>query len=1083
MRYSIGLDIGIASVGYAIIMLDGNDEPARILKLGSRIFDIPENPDDGASLAAPRREKRGIRRLLRRKRFRKERIKKLIEKNNIMTLTEISEIYNKSKLDDIYEIRYRAVYEKINKEEFVRLLIHLSERRGFKSNRKVDSKNKKSDDGALLTAIKQNEELLHTKGYRTIGEMLFKDEKFASFKRNKQEKYENTFSRKNYEDEIKYIFKIQRENGNEFASEEFEKAYLDIYLSQRAFDEGPGGNSPYGGNQIEKMLGKCTFENDEFRAVKASFSFEYFNLLSKINSIKVGSPKRFLTQEERRKIKEKAFKTQNLTYESLRNEIALPLSEDFNISYNENSMEDVEKKTKFTYLNAYHTFKKAYGSVFDLWDNEKKNNLAYALTVYKNDNKIREYLTEKGFEPAEIDIALTLPSFSKTANLSVKAIDKIIPYLEQGMQYNEACECAGYNFKSDDKSIGKFLPANPDKALELQTLNNPVVRRSVSQTIKVVNAIIREMDESPVFVNIEVARELAKNFKDRKDIEKKQKKRKENNEGIMQELRDIDKIIQPSGQDLIKLKLWKEQDGICPYSLKKIPRERLFEGGFAEIDHIIPYSLSFDDSYNNKVLVLSAENRQKGNRIPMEYLSGKRQDDFYVWVENSNLTKRKRLNLLKEKLTEEDLSQFKKRNLQDTKYICRFMLNYIKKYLMFAPNNSGLKNTVKAVSGAATDYVRKRWGIKKIRENGDTHHAVDAVVIACITNGMIRRISEYSKYRENRYVDPDTGEIFDIDTKTGEIIDRFPMPYKWFRDELEILCSNNPTKALHDNPLPNYGVDEPLKPIFVSRMSKHKVTGKAHKDTIRKPYEDNEGIQYEISKVKLEDLKMEKGEIKNYYNPSSDLLLYNALKKRLEEFDGNAKKAFAEPFYKPKSDGSPGPVVKKVKTIEKATLTVPVLQGNGIADNGSMVRTDVFYVENEGYYLVPIYVSDTVKDKLPNKAIIAHKPYSDWKVMDDKDFLFSLYSEDLIKIKKKEDIKFSLVNTDSTLPKDHFENDCFVYYKGCNISTASISFINHDNTYKASGVGVKTLVSLEKYRVDILGNITKVKKERREGFR
>ena len=201
------------------------------------------------------------------------------------------------------------------------------------------------------------------------------------------------------------------------------------------------------------------------------------------------------------------------------------------------------------------------------------------------------------------------------------------------------------------------------------------------------------------------------------------------------------------------------------------------------------------------------------------------------------------------------------------------------------------------------------------------------------------------------------------------------------------------------------------------------------------------------------------------------------------QFDGKADKAFEQPFYKPKSDGTQGPVVKKVKIMEKATLTVPVHKGTAIADNGSMVRVDVFFVEGEGYYLVPIYVADTVKDELPNKAIVAHKSYTEWKKMDDKNFIFSLYPNDLIRVVAKKDMEFSLACKESTLPKKLIANDILLYYKCCGITNATLTVINHDNTYTIPSLGVKRLVSLEKYQVDVLGNIHKVRKEKRMGFK
>ena len=548
----------------------------------------------------------------------------------------------------------------------------------------------------------------------------------------------------------------------------------------------------------------------------------------------------------------------------------------------------------------------------------------------------------------------------------------------------------------------------------------------------------------------------------------------------MERLKNEFGLLSPTGQDLIKLKLWEEQDGMCPYSLKHISIERLFEPGYTDIDHIIPYSVSFDDTYNNKVLVMSSENRQKGNRIPMQYLQGKRRDDFWLWVDSSNLRYRKKQNLIKEKLTDEDLSGFKKRNLQDTQYLSSFMLSFLKKYLQTA--DSGKKNTIRAVNGAATSYIRKRWGIQKVRENGDIHHAVDAVVIACITPGMIKRISEHAKYKETEIMNPETNEYLDIDRRTGEVINRFPMPYPWFRDELMMRCSDDPSRLLREKPLPNYTTNEEVPPIFVSRMPKHKTKGAAHKETIRRSYKQD-GHEYTVSKVALTSLKLKNGEIENYFNPSSDLLLYNALKERLAMFGGDGSKAFEEPFFKPKSDGSRGPLVKKVKVIDKATLTVPVQNKTAVADNGSMVRVDVFCVEGDGYYLVPVYVADTVKSELPDRAILAHKPYEEWKVMRDEDFVFSLYPNDLVYIRFAKEMKFALVQKDSTLAKEKLIKEGFFYYCSTNISGASIGIISHDNTYMIGSLGVKRLPQIEKYQTDVLGNVAKVGKEKRMGFK
>ena len=215
--------------------------------------------------------------------------------------------------------------------------------------------------------------------------------------------------------------------------------------------------------------------------------------------------------------------------------------------------------------------------------------------------------------------------------------------------------------------------------------------------------------------------------------------------------------------------------------------------------------------------------------------------------------------------------------------------------------------------------------------------------------------------------------------------------------------------------------------------------------------------------------------------PHSDRLLYEALKVQLKRFGGDGKKAFTEPFHKPKSDGTPGPVVNKVKLCEPSTLNVSVHNGMGVADNDSMIRIDVFHVENDGYYFVPIYVADTLKPELPCKACVAHKPYSGWKAMRNEDFIFSLYPNDLIKIVHKSGINMTPKNKDSTLAPQTVKEQMF-YYTAANISSGAIALKTHDGAYEAH-LGIKTLEKVEKFTVDVLGEYHKIDKETRQPFK
>ena len=1083
MKYAIGLDIGIESVGYAVLEIDSHDQPFRIDRLGSRIFDRAEHPKDGSSLAAPRREARGARRRLRRYRHRLERIRGLIVTNEILTKEQMDTLFD-GQLSDIYEVRTRALESLVSKEEFARILIHMAQRRGFKSNRKaVEEADKES--GQLLKAISANKTLCEEKGYRTVGEMLYKDEKFKDSKRNKAENYQNTVDRASVEAEARLIFECQRVLGAPYASTEIEEAYISILLSQRSFADGPACG-PYSGNQVDRMRGPCTFEEGEIRAAKATYSFQLFNLWQHINHIRIlrDSVSTALTDEERWSIYHLAHEKAEITYATLRKHLKLGDTHDFvGITYKEGERDKVEKSKKIKDLSIYHDVRKCLTKfapgIFEALSHDQLDAIGETLSKNLSDTQITGELKKADIPEEGVTALLKLPNYAQNGHLSIVACKKLIPYLQLGMTYDKACLEAGY--QKENKTAQMYLPPVP---ADDSSITSPVVRRAISQAIKVINAIIREMGASPVYVNIELARELSHDLNERNKIKKAQDDNAARNERAMEQLREYTNG-QPGGLDLVKYKLWQEQDGRCMYSGEAIEIERLTEPGYVDVDHIVPYSICFDDRMPNKVLVLAKENRQKGNRLPLQYLTGQKRDEFIVRVRNMHMASAKRNRLLKESINDE--AEWKQRNLQDTQHIAAFLHWYISDNLMFAPSGVDRKRRVVTVNGAITSYMRKRWGITKIREDGDLHHAVDAVVIACVTQGMINRISKHAYYMETK----DNGDYV-VDPHTGEVTTLFPLPWPHFKDELEIRMTQDAQKLrkqLFDVNYDSYAeIDlDTIIPPFVSRMSNHKVTGAAHKETVRSGKMAQQGKT--ISKVPLTSLKLDGREIAGYYNPDSDRLLYEALKTQLNAYGGDGKKAFADGiFYKPKADGTQGPAVKKVKVVDVASSMVAVQDHTGVADNDSMVRCDVFYVENDGYYFVPVYVADTVTKKLPILAPIAGKDkltgMKKWKEMDESNFKFSLYPNDLIRIYAKKPISVGIIRESSTLPAEMTvpgEEGLFLYYKGLDVATAVMNGITHDNTYKHRSIG-KTMLKIEKYAVDVLGNVRKVEKEKRQTF-
>ncbi|HDX9614823.1 TPA: type II CRISPR RNA-guided endonuclease Cas9, partial [Bacillus toyonensis] len=385
MRYVLGLDIGIASCGWAVI----NQEKERIEDLGVRIFDKAENPKDGKSLAAPRRDARSIRRTLRRKKHRMQRIKVLLVKHGLLSKTELDHLYSVSEVD-VWDLRLDALERKLHPKEFTRVLIHLAKRRGFKSNRKETTL---SENGQILESISENQQIMEQQNYRTVGEMILKDKKFDNHKRNKEGTYIGTVTRQQLQDEINMIFNAQRSFKNDFATEEFESRYLEIWASQR----------PYASkDQIEKMIGYCTLEPKEKRVPKASWSFQYFVALQTINNLRLISKDRIeeLSFEEKKQVINLALEKTIVKYIDIRKLLSIPNELHFNnLLYSPDTVDTTVENKKCIELKEYHSINKLYKQIYG------KNALnllpidydtiAYGLTIFKDDKDILEYLKNK----------------------------------------------------------------------------------------------------------------------------------------------------------------------------------------------------------------------------------------------------------------------------------------------------------------------------------------------------------------------------------------------------------------------------------------------------------------------------------------------------------------------------------------------------------------------------------------------------------------------------------------------------------------------------------------------------------------
>jgi CRISPR-associated endonuclease Csn1 len=881
--YVLGLDIGVASVGAALL---GSDQ---ILALHVRAFDKAETAKEGESLNAIRRAARLTRRRIRRRAFRLLRLRRLLKREGLISSNDPAELG--STLSP-WQFRAEGLDRKLEDREWAAVLYHIIKHRGFQSNRKSEAK---SDEkaGEMLSGVTANQRQMVERGWRTIGEMAARDPAFVQAKRNKGGDYSHTFSRGDLEMELKELFERQRAFGNPHADSKFEHAVHALLMARKP---------TLSGANLLKMVGHCTFEPSEFRAPKASHMAERFLWLTRLNNLRVGGrgEVRSLNETERQKLLALPFTQARLTYKQARKAIGLPDEMRFaGLDYWRKRKEGNELAAEDAPLfeaKAFHALRKAYeeAGLKSEWQRDAVNpdrldDLAYAQTVFKDDEEAREWMLSRGIEPAIADASLEI-SFSDFIRLSIKALRRVIPFMEAGQRYDEAVQSAGYAHHSQPvaDSRSRIIPR-----LSKEDFPNPVVYRALNQARKLVNAIVHEYG-APSEVHIELARDLSRPFDERQEIRREQQKYQDNKE---KQTREFEHLFghPPRKDQLVKFRLYHEQDGKCAYSLEPIDLNRLDEDGYVEVDHILPYSRSFDDGMNNKALVLTRENRDKGNRTPYEYLDGEHESErwrrFAVFVQaNPKYRLAKRSRLLRKDFGAAAAEGFRERNLTDTRYICRAFKALVEQHLQLAESSDSKRCVV--VSGQLTAFLRARWGLLKVREDGDLHHALDAAVVAACTHAMVKRLSDHSRRNElelirGNYFDPESGEILDIaalrrqEVLLAESEKHFPTPWPHFRDELRARLSPNPSELLAR--IPGYPRDlaDAAKPVRVSRAPLRRGLGAAHQETIRSAKfiaDGKSAVKTPLANLKLKDLP----NIVGHDDPRNEKLI-GAIRQRLEE--------------------------------------------------------------------------------------------------------------------------------------------------------------------------------------------------------
>lgn len=1103
---TFGFDIGIASVGWAVLASD------RIVALGVRAFDKAETAKEGDSLNFVRRTARLTRRRLRRRAWRLTKLARLLRRRGLI---DSNDAFKPTRpfAQSIWQMRVDGLDRPLETEEWARVIYHVCKHRGFHWISRAEEKQAESDTkgegGKVKQGLAGTAKLIREQGYRSAAEMILNE--FPEAQRNKQGDYGKALARTLLADELRLLFRRQRELGNPHAGNDIEAEIL-----------GPGDTRnglfwaqkpALAGADLLKMLGKCTFEKSEYRAPKASFTAERHVWLTRLNNLRiyVDGVTRPLNDAERRIALPLPYQqASDLTHKQLRAALlkAGCLPETFRFaafSYAQRAdgkAKDPEAAV-LVKLPAWQTLRltlnkagletewKGVAAAAIDGHPELLDAIARVLSVYKDDGEVAAELRKLDLPRADKMIEALLDiRFDKFHALSLKALRAIVPHMESGLRYDEACARAGYHhsqlhkpgegkhdylppfYESRDKSGRMVFDSN------LDVPRNPVVLRALNQARKVINALVREYG-APHEVHIEMARDLSRAFDERRKVEKEQTEYRERNE------KDKSQFFEqfgrtPKGAEFEKFRLYREQHGKCAYSIDALDLHRLLEEGYVEIDHALPYSRSFDDSKNNKVLVLTRENRNKGNLTPYEYLDGEHESErwrnFVAFVEGNKAYRlAKRSRLLRKHFGKDEAGEFRERNLNDTRYICKFFKNFVEQHLKLAASSEAKRCVV--LSGQLTSFLRARWGLLKVRADSDRHHALDAVVVAACSHAMVKRLSDYSRRRELEhvragFVDMETGEIADPQA-FAQLERHFPEPWPHFRHELESRLKLDDPALLREE-IARLGTYTPealdaIKPLFVSRAPQRRNGGAAHKETIyaqppRLKADGGVTQKVPLASLKLKDLDL-------LIDPHRNERLYAAIRQRLQAHGDKGDKAFpaGNPLRKPDRDGNPtGPVVRTVTMVIDRMSGIPIR--GGIAKNDTMLRVDVFTKAGR-FHLVPVYVHHRVTNELPNRAIVAFKDEADWTLIDETfEFCFSLYPNDLVRVQQKN--KQPIVG----------------YFGSCHRGTGNINTWAHDRNQGVGkdgmieGIGVKTAIAVEKYNVDVLGNIYPAQPEPRRGL-
>jgi len=732
LSYRLGLDVGTNSIGFALVELDDQENPVRPLYLGSRIFSDGREDKTKTSLAVARRDARGMRR--RRDRYLQRRQKLLEQLIALQLMPKDSNERKKLALLDPYYLRAKGLDNVLSYHELGRVLFHLNQRRGFQSNRRED---KKADEtGKIKTAIEQLKTKLEKNNYRTMGEFLYHNTSKRVRLQGEGTKLVYDFypQRDMLKAEYDRLMETQARFHPDFFSEEEIRRLKDTIFFQRPL------------KPVEK--GKCSLIPGEIRAYAALPSSQRFRILKEVSNLRIMDKFRRnrddLTQEQKYAIIAELYKNKTKGFSALRKSINLDSTSVFNL--------ETEARDKLEGALTHITLadKKCFGTLWATLSLSQQDEVVEKIlddTLTEEELLLELKSSYPSLPDANLVNSMNVKLEDGTLRYSSKAIYRLIPHLEAGNDEYDARQKEGFTDIKDRQTLDE-LPPYPELLDNYLGTNgkiaNPTVHIVLGQIQKLVNELVKNYGK-PKEIAIELARDLKMNKKEKARYERETRENQKNNEKYDEQIQEHG--ASRNNENRLKLKLHTQQSGICVYSGKSISITQLLSDEI-EIDHILPFSKTLDDSAANKVVVFREYNRTKGNKTPAEaFGAGEALLERIALLPGS-----KKWRFLPDamKQFEEEKENGDKgwlaRQLTDTAYSAKLAREYLR-YLV--PDRKEGFPAVDTYPGGMTAKLRKAWGLNAlINANGNEknredhrHHAIDALVIACSNRSMLQAIS------------------------------------------------------------------------------------------------------------------------------------------------------------------------------------------------------------------------------------------------------------------------------------------------------------------------------------------------------